>query len=65
MGITDTNRTKNAAQWFYSNVFKDEAIRPRAPQSTRPVPSLIRTARSLENGMGITWQSRESIFQKR
>lgn len=56
---------KKAAEWYYSNVFRDEAIRPRAPQSTAgPVPSLIRAARSLENGMAGTWQSREAVFVK-
>lgn len=58
------NRMKKAAQWFYSNVFKDEAIRPKAARSGERVPSLIRAARSLENGTGAAWQSRESIFIK-
>lgn len=60
----DTNRMKKAAEWFYSTVFKDEAIRPRAAQPKQQVPSLIRTARSLENAPNKTWQSRESIFMK-
>lgn len=60
----DTNRVKKAAEWFYSNVFQDETIRPRAQQPQERVPSLIRTARSLENGSGSTWQSRESLFIK-
>lgn len=62
--VTDTNRMKKAAEWFYSNVFKDETIRPRAAQNAERVPPLIRTARSLENGMAHAWQSRESIFIK-
>ncbi|MDD6200640.1 MAG: TerB N-terminal domain-containing protein [Firmicutes bacterium] len=60
----DTNRTKNTAQWFYSTVFRDEAIRPREPQPTEKLPSLLRAARSLENGAEGGWQSRESLFLK-
>ena len=60
----DTDRMKKAAQWFYSTVFQDEAIRPRAGQSAERLPSMLRTARSLENGTGFTWQSRESVFLK-
>lgn len=62
VGIVDTNRMKKAAEWFYGNVFRDEAIRPRAAQPAEKLPSLLRTARSLENGMN--WQSRESVFLK-
>ena len=58
----DTNRMKKAAEWFYGNVFLDEAIRPRTAQPGERIPSLLRTARSLESGSG--WQSRESIFLK-
>lgn len=60
----DTNRMKKASQWYYSQVFRDEAIRPRPCQSAEAVPPLIRTARSLENGVSQSWQSRESIFMK-
>lgn len=52
---------KKAAEWFYSTVFRDEAIRPKA--APEKLPALLRTARSLENGTG-SWQSRESIFIK-
>ena len=58
----DQNRIKNAAKWFYEKVFTDEPIRPRTNQSTPKVPSLLRTARSLENGPNNAWQSRESVF---
>ena len=55
---------KAASEWFYSTVFKDEVIQPRAvPQSGR-LPPLLRAARSLENGPHQSWQSRESIFMK-
>ena len=64
VGVIDTNRMKKAAEWFYSNVFKDEVIRPRSQQPVERVPSLIRTARALENGTNSGWQSRESIFMK-
>lgn len=60
----DTNRMKKAAEWFYGTVFKDEPIRPKNPQPAERVPSLIRTARSLENNVNNPWQSRESIFLK-
>ena len=58
------DRRKNAAQWFFDNVYKDEAIRPRAYQPPEKLPSLLRTARSLENKPGLYWQSRESVFLK-
>lgn len=60
----DTNRMKKAAEWFYSTIFRDEAIKPKASAPSGKVPSLLRTARSLENTPGTTWQSRESIFLK-
>ena len=60
----DSDRMKKAAQWFYNNIFKDEAIRPQAPRPTLYVPALIRTARSLETSGTQTWQSRESVFLK-
>ncbi len=55
---------KAAAEWLYNTIFKDEAIRPRPVQNTERVPSMILTARSLENGSHQIWQSRESIFIK-
>lgn len=60
----DTNRMKKAAEWFYSTVFRDEAIKPRATTTDEKLPSLLRTARSLESGTNNAWQSRESIFLK-
>ena len=60
----DSSRMKNAAQWFYDNVFRDEPIRPRKEQPKARVPSLLRTARSLENAPGNPWQTREAIFLK-
>lgn len=62
--VTDTNRMRKAADWFYSNVFRDEVIQPRPERSTERMPPAIRAARSLENAPGKTWQSRESIFVK-
>lgn len=58
----DTNRTKKAAEWFYSTVFRDESITPR-PVSSK-LPSLLRAARSLESRKPGSWQSRESVFLK-
>ena len=60
----DTNRMKKAAEWFYGTVFRDEAIKPRAYTPAEKLPSLLRTARSLENSPNNPWQSRESIFLK-
>ena len=60
----DTNRMKKAAEWFYNTVFRDEAITPRAYTPAEKLPSLLRTARSLENAPNNPWQSRESIFLK-
>ena len=55
---------KVSAEWFYNTVFRDEAIRPRAPRAAERLPSMLRTARSLENGAYQNWQSRESVFMK-
>lgn len=62
--MLDNNRIKYTAQWFYEKVFKDEPIKPRQEAPVEKVPSLLRTARSLENTPGNQWQSRESIFLK-
>ncbi|MBD5099103.1 MAG: hypothetical protein HDT35_06090 [Clostridiales bacterium] len=55
---------KAAAEWLYNTVFKEEAIRPRAPKPAERVPQVIRAARSLETGIHQSWQSRESLFMK-
>ena len=60
----DSRRMKYAAQWLYDKVFQDEPIQPRTAPKAERVPSLIRTARSLENNLCNNWQSRESIFLK-
>lgn len=60
----DTNRVKRAMEWFYNNVFQDEAIQPRRQEPKEPVPSPILAARSLESGSPAYRQSRESIFVK-
>ena len=60
----DTNRMKKAAEWFYNTVFRDEAITPKPYTPAEKLPSLLRTARSLENSPNNPWQSRESIFLK-
>ncbi len=61
---TDTNRMKLAAEWFYEKVFSDEAITPKKEPPRERLPSLLRTARSLEGGPQGGWQSREAIFLK-
>ena len=58
------NRKKNAPEWFYANVYKDERIQPKAWTPPEKLPSMLRTARSLENKPGLQWQSRESVFLK-
>jgi len=55
---------RNAAEWLYGSFYKDEAIRPKALQPQEKLPSMLRTARSLENKPGNHWQSRESVFLK-
>lgn len=64
VGVTDTNRIKKAAEWFYSTVFQDEAIRFSPRQSSPPLPSPLLAARSLAVGAFADWQSRESVFVK-
>ena len=53
---------KNAAEWFWDRVFSDEAITPRKQAPTERMPSLLRTARSLEGNPQASWQRREIIF---
>lgn len=60
----DANRPRQAAKWYYSTIFHDESIVPPANKSETPLPSLLRTARSLAQGENMGWQSRESIFVK-
>ncbi len=60
----EQNRGKNAAQWFYEQIFRDERIRPRPQEPRQTLPSLLRAARSLENGMSGSSQSREAVFLK-
>lgn len=52
---------KNASEWYYNNVFRDEAIRPRPAAPREQLPPLLQAARSLEGG---NWQSREAVFLK-
>lgn len=61
---TDTNRMKIAAEWFFEKVFSDEAITPKKEPPRERLPSLLRTARSLEGGPQSGWQSREIVFLK-
>ena len=60
----DSYRTKKASQWFYEHVFREEALPSRPEREEEKLPSLLRTARSIENGIAGTFQSRESIFRK-
>lgn len=60
----DAKRMQHAAEWLHSTVFKDEAIRPRPAAKSEPLPPLILSARSLENGRYQKWQSMDSVFMK-
>lgn len=60
----DAGKMKAAAEWFYNTIFKDEAIRPPAPQIIERLPPLLSAARSLESRDSQLWQSRESLFLK-
>lgn len=57
----DTDRMKKTMEWFYSTVYRVEPVQ-RQP-SAEPVPSPIRTARSLETGNRYR-QSEVSTFIK-
>ena len=59
----DTDRVKKAAEWFYSTVFREESIRHRPEAPQEPLPSALRAARSLENGLGAR-DSRNTLFLK-
>lgn len=62
--IMNTDRIHPTGIWFQGRIFRDEPILRKAPQESTPLPVMLRTARSLENSHGNTWQSRESIFLK-
>lgn len=58
----DSNRSKNAADWFYNKVFGEESIRPRFYEPEPLPPSLLRAARSLEIGKTLSWGNRALLF---
>ena len=58
----DSNRSKNAADWFYNKVFGEESIRPRFYEPEPLPPSLLRAARSLEIGKTLSWENRALLF---
>ena len=55
---------KNAAQWFFESIFREEPLRPRPQTPREKLPPLLEAARSLENAPGKPWQSREAVFLK-
>lgn len=59
----DTNRMKKAAEWFYSNVFREESIQPRPSKPRERLPAALMAARSLESGLGVR-DSRSGLFLK-
>lgn len=63
MGATDTDRVKKAAEWFYSNIFREESIRPRETPKKEKLPAALKAARSLESGLGAR-DSRNTLFLK-
>lgn len=58
----DGNPLKNAAQWFYSKVYRDQSIRPRKEPPKPAIPSPIRAARALESGSSSRLLTREALF---
>lgn len=55
---------KNAAQWFFQQVFQEEAITPRPAAPKEALPPLLQAARSLESYTPGNWQPREVTFVK-
>lgn len=55
------DRVKRASEWFYSMIFQDEEIQPKAAPQAEKLPSALRAARSLQVA---GWQNREAIFLK-
>jgi len=56
----DGDPRKNAASWFYNQVFREQSIPPRKEPSKTTVPSPIRAARALARGGRA--MSREALF---
>lgn len=59
----DLPQQKRTAQWFRERYFPDEPLPVRKTVS-QALPSLLRTARSLEATLTPGWQSREALFLK-
>lgn len=57
----DTSRYKRTAEWFRRMIFQNEPIPARTQEQ---LPSLLRTARSLETSMKTRWQPPEVLFIK-
>ena len=57
----DSSRYQRTAEWFRKMIFQNEPI---PVQNREPLPSMLRTARSLENSMNRSWQPREALFIK-
>jgi len=60
----DSYRTKKASEWYYTHVFRDEALPRRQEAAPEKLPALLQAARSIEAGIPGTYQSRESVFLK-
>lgn len=59
-----SERFSRTAEWFYSRVFGNEQLPRRSPEQQSCLTPMLRTARSLENGISGGWQSREAVFLK-
>ena len=60
----ENDRLWKSAEWFLNRIFGEESIRQRHPVPEEKLPSMLRTARSLEDTPDHRWQSRESVFLK-
>lgn len=62
---TESDRRKNAAQWFYNLIFGDEPIPKRAAREADRLPAPLLAARSLETaGAAPHLQSGSALFLK-
>ena len=58
----DQNRKKNAAQWFYQSLYRDEQIRPRETAPREVLPEPLREIREMERARENLLLPREQLF---
>lgn len=56
------DRRREAAEWLYSTIFRDEAIHLRQEAPKEPLPSLLQAARSLEPTKPDFRRSHDALF---